>query len=267
MRDNLLICFSNWLDYGGMDTYIMNILGEQDFTHTNFYTNTQIKDAWKTYVAHVVNRYKNSPAIFSWELANEARCQESNCAGGVLTKWADEMSQYIKSLDSHHMVTFGGYGYFNYGKTDIAASHDYDFNYDGDSGEDYNAIIALPGIDFGTVHHYTVYDTSNTETYGLQWLKDHNAASVKANKPMVVEELGVNRTSPGMSMVDVLQSYETYIASADANAIQGVLLWSCDVVGGSCPFQGDPFAICQGDDFYTKLVTDFVKTMAKKSGS
>ena len=48
--------------------------------------------------------------------------------------WADEFSQYIKSLDPQHMVTFGGYGYLN----DAAARtsngpNSWDFNYDGAS--------------------------------------------------------------------------------------------------------------------------------------
>lgn len=48
--------------------------------------------------------------------------------------WADEVSQYIKSLDPQYMVTFGGYGYFN----DAAARtsngpNSWDFNYDGAS--------------------------------------------------------------------------------------------------------------------------------------
>ena len=242
----------------------MNILGEQQFTHTNFYTNQEVIDTFKTYINNIINRYKASPAIFSWELANEARCQESNCQGSdVLTKWADEISQYIKSLDSNHLVTFGGYGYLNEGK----GSHNYDFNYDGDSGEDYKAILALKSIDFGTVHHYTDNDTIKGEDYGVQWLKDHNAISVAANKPMVVEELGVNRQSSDISMTDMLSAFEKYMADAkEANAIQGTLLWSCDVMGGSCPVNNDPYAICQGEDFYGTLVTDFTKKMAMKSG-
>lgn len=50
------------------------------------------------------------------------------------------------------MVTWGGVGYFNDGYTD---QYGWDFQYDGGSGEDSAALLALPNIDFGTVHLYT----------------------------------------------------------------------------------------------------------------
>ena len=83
---------------------------------------------------------------------SQARCQDPDCNGSqVLTTWADQMSQYIKTLDTNHLITFGGYGYFN----DGPGSHSWDFNYDGASGEDFGAILDLPNIDFGTFHLYT----------------------------------------------------------------------------------------------------------------
>lgn len=67
-------------------------------------------------------------------------------------KWADNSSTWIKSIDPNHMVTWGGYGYLNEGYT---TTYGWDFNYDGQSGEDSNALLALKNIDFGTVHLYT----------------------------------------------------------------------------------------------------------------
>lgn len=37
--------------------------------HASFYTNAKIMTAYKNYVATIVNRYKGSSAIFSWQLA------------------------------------------------------------------------------------------------------------------------------------------------------------------------------------------------------
>lgn len=84
--------------------------------------------------------------------SSQARCEEPECNGSqVLTTWADQMSQYIKSIDSNHLVTFGGYGFFN----DGTGANNWDFNYDGASGEDFAAILDLQDIDFGTFHLYT----------------------------------------------------------------------------------------------------------------
>lgn len=41
-------------------------------THDLFYTNANIKTAYKNYIRAVVTRYSASdPAIFAWQLANE----------------------------------------------------------------------------------------------------------------------------------------------------------------------------------------------------
>lgn len=249
-----------------MDTYTKNILGDAGFAHTSFYTNPQVISVFKAYVSHVVARYKSSPAVLSWELANEARCEEANCKGSdVLTHWADDISTHIKSLDSSHLVTFGGYGYFNDGH----CTNNCDFAYEGDFGEDYTGILKLPNIDFGTLHIYTSPANSAGEEYGLQWFKDHNDASIAVNKPMIVEELGVGRQNAGLDQATILETYEDFLVrSGDASAIGGVLLWSSDVVGGACPLDGDPFAICQHDPQFGDLVTRFMGSMtAKGAGS
>ena len=247
-----------------MDTYTKNILGDAAFTHINFYTNQQVISAFKTYVSHVVARYKSSPAVLSWELANEARCEEANCKGSdVLTHWADDISTYIKSLDSNHLVTFGGYGYFNNGH----CANNCDFAYDGDSGEDYTPILKLPNIDFGTLHLYTNPANAAGEEYGLQWFKDHNDASIAANKPMIVEELGVGRQNAGLDQAAIMETYEKFlVGSGAASAIGGVLLWSSDVMGGACPLDGDPFAICHSDPQFGDVVTGLMGSMAAKGG-
>lgn len=62
---------NNWAAYGGMDVYTVNLGGQY---HDDFYRDPKIIDAFQKYVGHLVNRYKDSPAVFAWELANEPRC-------------------------------------------------------------------------------------------------------------------------------------------------------------------------------------------------
>ncbi len=40
-------------------------------SQVEFYTNPTVVNAFKSYVSEIVTRYKDSPAIFAWELANE----------------------------------------------------------------------------------------------------------------------------------------------------------------------------------------------------
>ncbi|CAD6572759.1 MAG: hypothetical protein ASARMPREDX12_005433 [Alectoria sarmentosa] len=250
---------SEWPNYGGQIDYVNNVLGD-GHSQAEFYTNPAVVNAFKNYVSEIVTRYKDSPAIFAWELANEARCQDPECNGSqVLTNWADDISQYIKSLDSNHLVTFGGYGYFN----DGTGANNWDFNYDGASGEDFAAILDLQNIDFGTFHLYTDDHGPTGPSYGLQWLKDHNDACAAANKPCVLEELGVDRNS--LNVGDVMSRYQNYILSSEAQAIQGSMDWSSFYVDAACPSPLDPYAICASDAFYRQVVTEFVPAMAGKA--
>ena len=178
---------NNWADYGGMDVYTTNLGGQY---HDDFYRMPKIKKAYKRYVKAMVNRYKNSPTIFAWELANEPRCgadgvrnlnASDDCSPELLTSWTKEMSEYIKSLDSNHMVTWGGEGDFNRESDDWA--------YDGTNGGDFDAEIALDSIDFGVFHSYPDW-WSKTIKWTNKWIKDHAAAGKKAGKPVVHEEYG-----------------------------------------------------------------------------
>jgi mannan endo-1,4-beta-mannosidase len=95
---------------GGMDAYVreFGVNGH----HSEFYTNRTIVDNFKTYVAKIVDRYKDSKGIFAWEIANDARCVSSlpaskDCDTLVVTDWHDEIARHIKSIDKNHLVTSG----------------------------------------------------------------------------------------------------------------------------------------------------------------
>jgi len=84
-----------------------------------------------------------------------------------------------------------------------------------------------------------------------------------AKKPMIVEELGVNR-NVDMNMPDVLCEYQDYILAAPA--IQGSMPWTNLNIDCACPNKGDPYAVCASDEAYLKMVTQFVPKMQVKAG-
>ncbi|KAK4656452.1 hypothetical protein QC762_310640 [Podospora pseudocomata] len=185
----LVALTNNWADYGGMDVYTVNLGGKY---HDDFYTVPKIKNAYKRYVREMVLRYKDSPTIFGWELANEPRCgadgtrnlpRSPNCNPAVMGAWVKEMSAYIKSLDPHHLVTWGGEGEFN-----LPQGSD-DWAYAGGNGGDFDHEIAIDTIDFGVFHSYPDW-WSKTVEWTQQWIRDHAAAGRKAKKPVVHEEYG-----------------------------------------------------------------------------
>ncbi|KAK5661805.1 hypothetical protein OQA88_9907 [Cercophora sp. LCS_1] len=184
----LVALTNNWADYGGMDVYTVNLGGRY---HDDFYTLPQIRQSFKAYLSHLVTRYRSSPAIFGWELANEPRCgadatrnlpRSANCTPAVLGAWVAEMSSYIRTLDPHHLVTWGGEGEFNLGP-------DAPNRYGGANGGDFDHEIALDSIDFGVFHSYPDW-WSKTAEWTQQWIRDHAVAGRKAGKPVVHEEYG-----------------------------------------------------------------------------
>jgi mannan endo-1,4-beta-mannosidase len=159
-------------------------------THAQFYTVPKIKDAFKRYTKEIVTRYKNSPAIFAWELGNEPRCgadgvrnlpRSENCTPEVLSSWVSEMIAYVKKLDCNHLVTWGGEGGFNRESEDWA--------YNGADGGDFDHELSIDTIDFGVFHSYPDWWTKTVE-WTNQWIRDHAASGRKVGKPVVHEEYG-----------------------------------------------------------------------------
>jgi mannan endo-1,4-beta-mannosidase len=102
-------------DYGGMDVYVRQ--WGSDLHHDEFYVNDKILQMFKNYTTQVITRYINSPAIFSWEIANDPRCNSSipsraGCTTQTVTKWTATMSDHVRSVDPNHLVSSGNAGFY-----------------------------------------------------------------------------------------------------------------------------------------------------------
>jgi mannan endo-1,4-beta-mannosidase len=185
----VIVLTNNWDDFGGMNQYVRWV--ENAHEHDDFYTNEKIKELYKDYVSYMLNRtntytglkYKDDPTIMTWELANEPRCQ-SDKTGDTLVEWVTEMSQYIKSIDERHLVAIGDEGFFN------RASNTY--GYGGYEGVDWDRLIRIPTIDYGTFHLYPDHwGWKDPLEDGIKWIKVHLETAKEVNKPVVLEEYGV----------------------------------------------------------------------------
>lgn len=101
-------------DYGGMDVYVRQF-GLK--THDEFYTNAKLINLFKNYTTQVVSRYKESPAVFSWEIANDPRCHSSiqasqKCETRTVTRWHADIAKHVQSVDPNHLVSSGNQGFF-----------------------------------------------------------------------------------------------------------------------------------------------------------
>ena len=173
----VLPLLNNFDALGGINTYVNAYGGD----HASFYTDANSQAAYKNYIKFIVNRYKKSTAIFSWELCNEPRC--SGCASSVITDWATSISAYIKSLDGHHMVSLGDEGWLE----PSFVGGDGSYAYSGYEGVDFVKNLAISTIDYGTFHMYPDQWGYNY-SWGNTWITQHNAIGKAAGKPVVLEE-------------------------------------------------------------------------------
>ncbi|EIW75756.1 hypothetical protein CONPUDRAFT_180574 [Coniophora puteana RWD-64-598 SS2] len=253
---------NNWGDYGGMDVYVNSILGYGQ-PHDYFYSNPDVIAAYKNYVKAFVSRYANEPTIFGWELANEPRCGGSTpassgtCTTKTITTWIQDISSYIKTVDSNHLVGLGDEGWFNW------ANSTSDWTSNGSNGIDFDANLAISSIDFGTFHLYpgTWQESSPSyDQWGQTWIQNHRNSQVTANKPVLLEEFGVTVSQ------DQTQTYNDWYSTAINGGLSGVIIWQAGSNYSSGNSPDDGFTVYPGTDAYN-VVKTFSAEIKKRDGT
>ncbi len=152
-----------------------------------FYTYPECQDWFRAHIAMLVDRtnpytgtkYRDDPAVFSWELANEPRRYPQS--------WIEDTAAYIKSLDPNHMVTTGSEG-----------------APPGEPAQDFVKTHSAPAIDYVTIHiwpqNWDWYDPKRPATYkakaeplAIAYFKKHEKEAAAMGKPLVLEEFGLAR--------------------------------------------------------------------------
>lgn len=176
-------------------------------------------------------RYADSPAIMSWQIANEPRpfADESK---RDFSAWIAETAALIKSIDHNHLVSVGSEG-SNGCENDIKL---------------WEEIHSYPNVDYATIHIWPYnwsWITTSTVTDSVsvacaktdEYISRHYSALHKAlvdsgapMKPIVIEEFGYPRdamaTAQG-SAVSGRDAYYTHVFNEVINGgkIAGVNFW------------------------------------------
>lgn len=241
----LIINFvNNWTDYGGMAAYF-SACGVN--SNAQWYQSTKCQTMYQAYIKAVVSRYRTSTAIFAWELANEPRC--NGCSTSILTNWIRSSSNYVRSLDSDHMIAIGDEGFGLTGD----GSYPYQFG----EGLDFAANLALPNISFGTFHLYPS-SWGTTNEWGNQWVTNHASICKQLMKPCLFEEYGVSTAADHCPVESKWQA--TSLGLEDAG-MAADLFWQ---LGDTIPSTGlsshnDGNTIYYGSSDWTCLVTDHIR--------
>lgn len=243
---HLILPFVNhWPDFGGMPLYLkwLRIGG----SITGFYRFPTAREAYQRWVEHLLTRrntrtgrfYFEEPAVMAWELANEPRSDDIH--SDELLRWIDDMSRFVKSFDSNHLLAAGDEGFFR----KLSRSH----LYNGTHGIDFNAILELPAIDFGTYHMYPqIWNQPDYLNFAAQWISDHNKAARLADKPVLLEEFGLKNNNALAALGSRDGIYSQWMQQVYNEGGAGALLWMLGNRDGDTADFHDGFTILSADE-------------------
>lgn len=231
-----LLPFVNyWDELGGVCQYNTWAGASNPSTNMSYFINSNSAQQWfRDYISMLLNRvntvtgvaYKNEPAIFGWEIMNEGRNTGGDPA--VLRDWYREIAQYIKSIDSNHVLATGEEG-FDEGTPSQYSAGQYSNTYVLRAGEGTSYVMntAIPEIDFGSAHWYPA-DWGLGSSFGQSlvnaqhaWLNDHKQIAGNLGKPLVLGEYGY----AGWGNQEVLNIYNDMWDYAEQINLDGSFLW------------------------------------------
>lgn len=228
----VLVLENNFSDFGGINQYVdwanqlLTPATGKIYQHNDFFTDDSLKSWYKYYIQTIVNRkniytsirYKDEPIIFSFELINEA--SNTGFCVDKIKKWYVEMVGFIKSLDTHHLLTTGEIGYdtykYEYSDWDFFYNS-FQFLFNGFKGTSFIENSSTIGIDYTSFHLYP--DAWGFGSLaGNTWINDHVAISNKFNKPALLGEFGLRN--------EKLKYYKIYLETIRATPSRSAIIWN-----------------------------------------
>ncbi|MCP2008932.1 glycoside hydrolase 5 family protein [Duganella violaceipulchra] len=220
-RDMTVVLYLNnfWQWSGGMTQYLNwfegtpaldpNVTKDFDGFLTStaaFYRSAASQAEYRNVIARIVKRvntvtgkpYSEDASIMAWQLANEPRPGTSQVTPkerALYVKWIDETAGYIHSLDKNHMVSSGSEGV-------VGSAQDAQLYLDAHR---------TSNIDYLTYHlwpkNWGWFDSKNPTgswdgaiAKSRDYLNTHIELAKKLNKPIVLEEFGLDRDGPSFSI-------------------------------------------------------------------
>ena len=195
---------------------------------------------YRDYVAAVVARYANDPAVLSWQLVNEPESKNASrdCASDgtdVLRAFVADMTGLIRSIDTNHLISIGTIGSGQCGA----------------QGDEYGRLYGDGNLDWCELHDY-----NGTSAFGGDaW----NGMDVRVQQcgalglPVVIGEAGVSLEAAGGANARA-QVFASKVSAGALRGVDGFLAW-----GWAAPppeYGGiDDFALPPADPALAALAT------------
>jgi mannan endo-1,4-beta-mannosidase len=267
----ILTLANNWPDFGGLDAYA-RWAGR---AHDDFFGDATMKGYWKDYASVLLARentltgvaYRDEPAIFGWEIANELRCRA--CRGSNrYVETIRELAAHLRAAGATQLVLDGGEGFDDAPAAYTGLSRSSPVS--GEDGARFSGLVEIAELDLLSYHLYP-------ESYGFRasdvriWIDAHDRLARAGGKLAYMGEFG---SDPTLSMVDVAArdrlraiSYDTWLHRYfDTDAGSVALLWQV-IPATRRPSGDDGYGVVNGEDALTASVLyDWARRIAPFDG-
>lgn len=151
-----------------LDGYIYTDKHNHNVLTAKFYAELYQETAFQRYIEKVVAAFKDHPALFCWELTNEASNHEDfngRDKHEIFIDYCNTMAGKIGELDDHtHMITAG-----------VISLQVLEFKVEGENDE---PVRLYQNLDFITIHDYQGISDADRHLHH------------RLNKPLLIEEVG-----------------------------------------------------------------------------
>jgi len=221
----MLTLVNNWTNYGGAKQYVDWSPTAEKKEHDEFFSDKNARKYFKAHIKAVLTRvnrftgleYRNDPTIFAWELINEPRVEDEG-SGAAFSDWLKEMSGYLKSIDSNHLLATGSEGFYS-------GVNDHDWKFNGSKGSDFIRDHSIDSVDLLTFHLWPRSDEyCLTPRECWWWIKMHVEDAKCLNKPLILEEYGEKRDRDG-GTAERDKFYAFVLKTAEEEAVAGTNFW------------------------------------------
>ncbi|MEO8613451.1 MAG: beta-mannosidase [Chloroflexota bacterium] len=254
--DIALLDFWQWA--GGVQQINANFKGgNYDISNASdrysfFFTDSRTKQFYKSWVNHVPNRtntltgvkYRDDPTIFAWDLMNEPEMSSTSTG----QSWISEMSAYVKTIDSNHMVASGNEGFA-----------------DAHAGSSPQLEMTIRTIDFATWHTYPTYHHITTNDV-VNLITANCQIATTGKKPVLVQEFGYPSDHSDQAGV-----YQSWVDTIQKNSnCAGWMFWRLEGIeqnGSYPPDNGEHLGVYNNNSITSQVFKNAAFKLISRNGS
>lgn len=211
----IVVLANRWGDYGGVTQYLRwEGMDPPERTVpplglTAFWDCAACEARYREHARRVVERHRDDPTVFAWELMNEAEAAGASGEEAML-RWMDRQARFVHELDGNHLVSAGHIGY----RTRRAR-------------ELWRRVCAIEGVDYCDSHAYPLRQGVRSAAGLARWIDDRvQLAHHVIEKPLLFGEVGFRTDRGVVRGAPATRWIERFYRRVIADGAAGALVWT-----------------------------------------